>query len=186
VSVAPEEFRYPVAPMVQATLTLAEGRLHFRQGLRTVVLAYADITAFGYRDRGPAVAGISSSELLFAHRKGAAIRRTALPFDRDHPACQAALAALRRAMPQADTTELPWTDAAARLGVPARRWYEPFLHPRAALGVVLIGAAAATSAVLGTQAASSSERLGQGIAVLACWLAGITLIVQGVRRAKKK
>lgn len=174
-------FQFPVAPLVKASLTIGPERLTFRQGLRTVDLALADIEAFAYRDRGAAAFGMTASELIVRHARG----RVNIPFDLGHDECRQALAELRRVRPQADLTELPWEAAAARLGVRARAWYDALLRPQAALGVAICGASAFTGAVLSSPSASASERLGQGIAVLLGWVIGVTLIVRSVRATRR-
>lgn len=172
---------YPVTVMVKATLEIGRDRLKFRQGLRTVDLALADIRAFAYRDRGKAALGMTASQLLIQHPRG----RAAIPFDLGRAECQQALAELRLARPEADLTALPWEVAAARLGVKAHPWYEALVRPQAALGVAICGASAATGGALSSASVSAPERLGQGIAVLLGWVIGIVLIVRGVRAARR-
>lgn len=175
-------FTFPVAPLVKASLTIGPERLTFRQGLRTVDLALADIQAFAYRDRGRAAFGMTASELIVRHSRG----RANLPFDLGHAECQQALAQLRRVRPEADLTGMPWEAAAARLGVKARAWYEALLRPQAAFGVAICGASAFTGALLSSPTVSASERLGQGIAVLLGWVIGVTLIVRSVRAGRRE
>jgi hypothetical protein len=187
-SSAPEEFRWPAPHWLlemsrthHALLTLGPDRLRYVHGLRPLVLTYDDIVAYGLRDRSSVFALMSAPELLIAYREGAAFRCTAIPFDLKLPACQAALAALRRALPHADTSALPWPDAAARLGVPVCRWYE---NACGFIGIMLICVAVGTGAALDNRIVGS-ERLCLGLAVIAGLIAGGVLIVLGLQRTRR-
>jgi hypothetical protein len=177
---------YPVIPGVRAEVTITAEHLVHVQGLRRREIPLAALTAFGYRDRGRALLGMSSNELLLRREAGGSVRVEAVSFDLRHPECHQVLEALRRVKPAADTTGLPWPEAAARLGVPVRAWYDALLNPRATLGIVICAAGAFAGATMSGMEASAPERLGHGIAVLACWALGITLVVLGVRAARRR
>ena len=179
----PESFTFRVALLVSGTYTFEGADLIFRQGVRRIAIPLAGIRAFAVRER-PAFFGMSNSQLIcrVETADGVKIRRTTI--DPRAPACAALLAALRARVPAADCTALAWPDAAARLGIKARPWYEGFFQPRVTIGVILLGAnAAASSTMVDTH--DRAERLGQGIAMGAVSLVAIFLIVTGLRRARR-
>lgn len=89
-------------------------------------------------------------------------------------------------LPKADTSALPWRDAAARLEIPANPWYEPLFQPRVVLGFVALGAGSISSTILGNTHASRGEQLGQGVAMALTTAIALYLIITGIRRARAK
>jgi hypothetical protein len=179
-----QTFRFRAAPLVTATFTLDGDTLTYAQGVRRVTIPLAQVRAFGLRERASFL-GLASSQLYFLidGGDGSKPRRRATLVDPAQPAYRALIEALRARVPGADTTALPWADAAARLGAVARPWYEDFLHPRTVIGVVLLGANAVTA---GSVHGDRSERLGAGIAALTMTVVAVALIVSGVRRSRAR
>ncbi len=178
-------FRFRIAPLVAGTYALDGDALVYRQGVRSVTIALAQVRAFAVRQR-PAFLGLASSQLVFQletgdPRKPTRLRKTL--FDPATPDGRALLDALRARLPAADATGARWPAAAARLGVVARPWYEGFLQPRTTIGIVLLGATAAANADL-AETRDRYELLGRGLVGVTVTIVAVVLIVSGVRRAR--
>jgi len=184
---ATQTFRFKAAPLVPASFTLDGDLLVYQQGLRRTPIPLAKVRTFAVRER-PAFLGFTSTQLLFGLDTGDARRPTRLQrtmFDPKAPDCRALLDVLHARLPAADATKLPWVEAAGRLGVVARPWYEGFTHPRSIIAMVLLGAngfAAGTMPATG----DSAERFGQGIVTLTVFSIAILLLVSGFRRTRAK
>ncbi len=176
---AERRYEFRVSLMVTASFQLAPDAVLYQQGLRQIAIPLARVTCFAVKERRPFL-GATSSLLLFRLGSGK-LQRTL--FDPASPACRAFLDALRARLPVADATQLAWPDAAARLGVTARPWYEGLLHPRAVFGIVMLGANAATAGIVAH--GDRAERMGAGIGARAITLVAIYLIVTGVRRSRR-
>jgi hypothetical protein len=184
---ATQTFRFKAAPLVPASFTLDGDTLVYQQGLRRTPIALAKVRTFAIRER-PAFLGFTATQLLFEldtgdPRKPTRMQRTM--FDPKSPECRALVEALHARFPAADATKLPWAEAAGRLGVVARPWYEGFTHPRSMIGMILLGA---NGFAVGTMPATrdSAERFGQGIVTLTISVLAILLLVSGFRRTRAK
>lgn len=178
------EFRYGIAPGVKVTLTVDDSGVRYKQGLKKIAVPWAEVGYFGVRERASDM-GMVASELLVTQRSADGKTRVRkFAFDPSAEPCQQALAAIRaRCSPEADTTSLPWAEAAARIGVVARPWYEPLLQPKISLGIIVILASllAMPLAREVMPPANSAEAVGQLIAGLIGVAVGVMLIRRGRR-----
>lgn len=177
----PDRYEFRAAPLVKASYALEGDAIVYRQGVRRIAIPLAQVRGFAIRER-PAFMKMPASALTFRIDGRRKPRSTV--FDPSSPACRDFLAALRARLPAADLTALPWPEAAAKLGVVARPWYEGFLQPRVTLGVLMLGANAAASSMT-AKTHDRAELLGQGIAMLAVTIVAVYLIITGVRRGRR-
>ncbi len=185
---APQEFRYKITSFVDGVLTLDERVLRYKQGLRQVQVPYANIRRFGLKVRGKSLGGVVTSELLLRTEPAPGKSKlVSVALDPGHRAGQAALAALRARLPEADTTLLPWDEAAARLGVKANTWQDGLVTRWGMIGTTLVAAAAGMTIVESwmTPATDSSTLRARGIVRLLAVVLGVMLLVIGFRQAKK-
>lgn len=183
VSGGQQQFRYPVAPLVKAKLTIGADGIEFRRGARHASVAAAEVRRFGVRDRGNPGFGMTTSQLLLLVERDQKLMLVKVAFTPRHDACQRALAALRERFPGADTTAMPWEQAAAALGVEPSGFGERLMNAKSFLGMIIIGASALTDGALNATSPSPSrgELMGRGIALLIAFVVGVTLIVRGWR-----
>jgi hypothetical protein len=185
----PREFRYKVTAFVDGVLTLDERVLRFKQGVRAVQVPLANIRRFGMKVRGKSLGGIVTSELVLLTEPSpgqSKIVRVALD-----PAAEngkAALAALGELLPAADTTKLPWDEAAKHLGVPAHSWQDGMMSRWGMIGLAILAGLAGVSIMhaLAPGEVSASTRLGRGIAVLVGLVVAVVCLAVGVRSARPK
>jgi hypothetical protein len=188
-----QPYRFRVNPFMHVTYTIEGDALVFRGGARLIHMPLSRVQAFGVRER-PAFYGMPASQLivrLSPDAAGRSDRSRAIIFDPTTDAGRELLGALRARLPAADTTGLPWLDAAARLAVPAHPWYEGFLHPRSFLGTFLLGAVL-TAAVQEISKPDRSpyvhepmsQRVGFWSPFVVVAVIGLALVLSGFRRTR--
>jgi len=188
---SPREFRYKITSFVDGVMAFDERVLRYQQGLRKVQVPYANIRRFGVRVRPKTLMGVVTSELLLLTEPSAGrMQLVRVAFDPTHPVATEALAALRGAVKRADadTTSLPWADAAPRLGVKAHDWRDAVLSRWGVIGISLVAGAAgvaAMQALTGGQE-TAEMRLGRGIVELAAMVVGVALVAIGYLRTRGK
>jgi hypothetical protein len=181
-----EEFRYPVAPLVQGILRLSEAELVYAQGVRRIVVPIEQIRAFAVRDR-PDLLGLAQGQLVILCEPppGGFRKLHRLPFACGSASARAALAALGRIVPDADFTGIPWEEAAPRLGVLAHRWHDDFLNNLSLAGLLLLVAGVVATG-MGGAPANPDERLGYLFGLSLFSLTGLVLIPVGWWRARRR
>ena len=183
------EFRYKVTAFVDGVLTLDERVLRFKQGVRTVQVPFANIRRYGLKVRGKSLGGIVTSELLLVTEPSpgqAKLVRVAL--DPAAEGGKAALAALAERLPAADTTKLPWEEAAKHLGVPAYSWQDGMMSRWGMTGLAILAGLAGVSIMhaLTPGEVSASTRMGRGIVVLVGLVIAAVCVAVGLRSARPK
>jgi len=183
------EFRYKITSFVDGVLTLDARVLRYKQGLRHVQVPYANIRRFGLKVRGKSLGGVVTSELLLrTEPQPGQSRLVRVALDPDSEGGKAGLAALRAQLPDADTTQLPWEEAASRLGVKPYTWQDGMMSRWGMIGTALLAGVAGVTlmqAVTGPPV-SADVRLGRGIVALVAMAAGVTCVVVGIVKTRKK
>jgi hypothetical protein len=186
---SPREFRYKITSFVDGVMAFDERVLRYQQGLRKVQVPYANIRRFGVRTRPKTLMGVVTSELLLLTEPSAGrMQLVRVAFDPTNPTAQEALAALRGLVKgaDADTTKLPWVDAAPRLGVKVHGWTDAVLSRWGVIGISLVAGAAGVAAMQAlTGGPEPAEvRLGRGIVELVAMVVGVGLLVIGYLRTR--
>lgn len=170
-------FEFKVAAIVPASYTLTAEQLIYKQGVATRRVALADIRGFAVRELPPAPMGKPLGELLLQLTAG----RKKFAIVPSEPACQAMLAALRARLPHADLTQLPWAEAAARLGVSAQA---PWFADWRVVGGVVLMAASAIALALPTRPRGGSELAGYAFGAALVSVLGLVLVIVGLVRRR--
>jgi hypothetical protein len=186
---SPRVFRYKITSFVDGVMTFDERVLRFSQGPRKLQVPYANIVRFGVRARPKTLMGVVTSELLLLTEPGPGrMQLMRVPFDPTNPIASEVLAALRGEVrrPNADTTSLPWPDAAPKLGVKAHDWRDAILSRWGVLGTSLIAGAAGVAAMQALTGGPEARevRLGRGIVQVAAVLVGLVLLGVGYLRTR--
>ena len=185
---APREFRYKISAFVDGVLTLDTRVLRYRQGVRKVQVPYANIRRFGLKLRGKTLGGVVTSELLLRTEPAPGqVRLVHIALDPDSAGGKDALAALRQLLPDADTTQLPWEDAASRLGVVPYSWQDGLVSRWGIIGTALVAGVAGVSimrALTGPIADPATRRM-HAIVGLVALVIGVGLVVLGMRQARR-
>jgi hypothetical protein len=184
----PREFRYKITAFVDGVLTLDVRVLRYRQGLRRVQVPYANIRGFGLKRRGKSLGGVVTSELLLRTEPAPGqVRLVNLALDPDSPGGKDALAALHELLPDADTTKLPWEEAAARLGVKPYTWRDGVVSRWGMIGTALVAAVAGVSIMQTlTQPTTDPATLRvRAIVRLVAVVVGVALLAVGMYQARR-
>jgi hypothetical protein len=184
----PRTFRYKVTALVDGVITLDDHVFRFKQGLRDVQVPLVKIRRYGVQVREPGILGLTASELILRTEPSQGrVKIVRMPFDPRSDGGRAALLAMKQVLAAADTTELPWPEAASRLGVPVRAWHEFVMTRWGMMGVLTIAATAGAQSVMNTwsPAKTREEHLARGIVGVVGLIAGITMIIVGGRRSRR-
>jgi hypothetical protein len=142
------DHRFKINTFIHAVVSVDATAFRFRQGVQDLTVPLAAVRGMALRDRGGPRLGVLASELfLRTERAPGEYRLRRFPWNPRDAACGRALDALRARLPaEADWTRLAWTDAAARLGVPAHPWHDALTDPAGMLGAaVMLGAGGAAA-----------------------------------------
>lgn len=188
---SPREFRYKITSFVDGVMAFDERVLRYHQGLRKVQVPYANIRRFGVRPRPKTLMGVVTSELLLlTEPTPGKMQLVRVAFDPTSPVASDVLAALRGVVKRADadTTQLPWAEAAPRLGVKAHGWQDALLSRWGVIGISLVAGAAGVAAMQALTGGhdSAEVRLGRGIVQLAAIVIGLALVGIGYLRTRGK
>jgi hypothetical protein len=181
-------YRYKVTAFVAATVTIDERVFRFQQSLRTVQVPLRNIRRFGVQKRGKAFGGVVLSELLLLTEPRPGQKRLVrVPLDLDAEGGQEVLAALRRALPELDTTRMGWAEAAPLLELPVHSFRDALLHPLGVWGLTLVAASVAIFALeRGLFPTSDPAALRtRGLVQLGVMAAGVVLLAVGFLRSRR-
>ena len=183
----PLVFRYKITAFVDGVLTLDARVLRYRQGLRQVQVPYANVRRFGMKVRGKSLGGIVTSELLLLTEPAPGqMKLVKVALDPASPGGKDALAALRERLPAADTTQLPWEEAAARLGVKPYTWQDGLVSRWGMMGTALLAGTVGVTVMQllsGTYFDPETMRI-YGPLRLVLALAALACLVVGIVRAR--
>jgi hypothetical protein len=188
---SPRVFRYKITAFVDGVMSFDERVLRYQQGPRKLQVPYANVRRFGVRARPKTLMGVVTGELLLLTEPSAGrMQLVRVAFDPTNPIAQDALAALRAVIKRADadTTSLPWAEAAARLGVKAHGWRDALLSRWGVIGISLVAGAAGVAAMQALTGGheAAEVRLGRGIVQLAAIVIGLALLGIGYVRTRGK
>jgi hypothetical protein len=183
------EFRYKITSFVEGVLTLDARVLRYRQSARKVQVPYANIRRFGLKRRPRTLLGVVTSELVLRTEPAPGqVKLVQVAFDPDAAAGKEALVALRALVPGADTSTLPWPEAAAQLGVPVHSWRDTVVSRWGVIGTALVvgtAGVAAMQALTGGAVDPATRRL-RAIVQLAAMVTGLLLLGIGHVRSRGK
>jgi hypothetical protein len=183
------EFRYKVTAFVDGVLSFDERVLRYRQGMRRVQVPYANIRRFGAKLRGKTLGGVLTSELLLRTEPAPGqVKLVRVPLDATSEPGKAVLEELRRRLPDADTTRLPWEEAASRLGVKPHSWQDALVSRWGMIGLALVAGAAGVAAMqaLAGPVVDAETRRTRGIVQLVAIGMGVVLLLIGYLRTRGK
>jgi hypothetical protein len=133
-----QSFEFPVSIGVKVTATFTDESLVWKQGVRTFTIPWNSVEAFGVQ-AGPKMMGINASMLLVKCSPCDGVKpKYSLSFAPGEDQAKALLEAMKVRLPaSADTTQLPWEEAAPRLGTKVKNPWQNIPNGRVLLGTLM-------------------------------------------------